>query len=88
MSFEDDVELISGYNDWVLEQKRLLSDLTPERYLAERMRDDAADRVIKAIELIEGYGNWDEVNGRYTKLMPKISNIPIREIELILRGDL
>lgn len=90
MSFENDVELINGYNEWVLERKRLATDLTPEAYLADRMKQEAADRVFKALAHIEGLGEWDKDIQSYEHLSGRndLAQPWLRNIEEILRGDL
>lgn len=86
MSFENDVELINGYNEWVLERKRLASDLTPEAYLADRMKQEAADRVIEAVDW------FDNVAGKYhpedRAYDYTFTDEDVHNLEKILRGDL
>lgn len=87
MSFEDDVKLIDSYNDWVLERKRMAADLSPEAFLADRMKEDAADRLLGAIDWFENNAGKFNHNreGRYDY---DFSDKNIYELEKILRGDL
>ena len=83
MNNAEAVELLKGYNEWVIERKRQLNDLTPEAYLEDKIRSDAAERVIKAIDYIETLGNWDEEEGSYGM---NATQLDMRNVEEFLRG--
>jgi len=83
MDNTEKIDLLKGYNEWVIERKRQLNDLTPEAYLEDRMREDAAERLINAIDYIEGLGTWDEDEGRYARIADAVT---LRNVEEMLRG--
>lgn len=89
MSFEQDIELIDSYNDWVLERKRMATDLTPEAFLEDKMRKDAAERVVKALDYIETFGPYMPTDAAYRDYDDlKYRHSRFRTVEEILRGDL
>lgn len=86
MAFEDEVELINEYNAWVTQRKLLATDVTPEAFLKDRMKEDAGERVIRAIDFIEKNLGGFTTDGVYKKHDPQTRHVPFHEIEKILRG--
>lgn len=84
MSFEQDAELISSYNEWAIQRRAMANDVSPQAFLEDRMKQDAAERVLKAIEHIETLGEWVESSGGYRNTSPDDQHM--RRVELILRG--
>ena len=85
MDNAEKVDLLKGYNEWLIERKRQLEDLTPEAYLEDKLREDAAERLIKAIDYIETLGEWNENEGSYGI---KATELDLRNVEEVLRGTL
>lgn len=91
MSYDRDVELLDEYNKWVIARKALAADLTPDAFLVDKTKQDAADRVFEAIDYIENnLGVWNNEHGFYQiKGMPatKIKDAHVVSLERILRGS-
>lgn len=53
MGFDENAQMIHDYNEWTGNRRRELNDLTPEAYLKDKMKQEAADRLLLALEYIE-----------------------------------
>ncbi len=53
VSTELDLELLNEYNQWVIEQK-YDNATSPEKFLIDRAKTQALDRLIEIQEIIEG----------------------------------
>lgn len=88
MSYDENVELINGYNEWVIQRRVLANDVTPEAYLKAKMEEDAGERLLKAVEYIsDNFGEWNQGNGWYEDT--ESDDVPaqaMRAVEKILRG--
>lgn len=58
MASEDDQALLTEYNQWVIEQK-YDNATSPEKFLIDRAKTQALDRLIEIQEIIERFKDAD-----------------------------
>lgn len=56
MSLESEAKNIGEYVKWAAERKATAADVSPERFVVEKAKQEAFERVEAAIEYLEGLG--------------------------------
>jgi len=88
MSFDENVELISSYNEWVAQRKIMATDVTPEAFLKDQMKQEAADVLFRVVEYIETHGKYDDVTRTYDQISPGYEGRVLHTVHRMLKGEL
>lgn len=60
MSMAEEAQRLAKYNTWVATKKATAMDVSPEAYVLDKAKEEAFERVVKAVDYLESINDPDD----------------------------